>query len=95
MLAAGLAGMEEKLELIPPMERDVYHMTEAERAKAGIGSLPGSLIEAITLTEQSEVVRKALGDHVFTNFITSKKVEWDRYRIHVTEWELNEYLGVL
>ena len=95
MLAAGLAGMEEKLELIPPMERDVYHMTEAERAKAEIGSLPGSLIEAITLTEQSEVVRKALGDHVFTNFITSKKVEWDRYRIHVTEWELNEYLGVL
>jgi len=95
MLAAGLAGVEEKLELRPPIERDVYHMTESERAKEGISSLPGSLIEAIGLTEQSELVRKALGEHVFTKFITSKKVEWDRYRIHVTEWELDEYLGVL
>jgi len=95
MLAAGLAGIEEKLELPPPMERDVYHMTESERENEGIRSLPGSLIEAIGLTAQSELVRKALGEHVFTKFINSKKVEWDRYRIHVTEWELDEYLGVL
>ena len=53
------------------------------------------MIEAIALTENSELVREALGDHIFNNFITSKKVEWDRYRMNVTEWELKEYLGML
>jgi len=95
MLAAGLEGIKNSYELPKPMEKDVYEMGEEEKAKEGITSLPGSLIEAIALAEQSELVRKALGDHIFSNFITSKKVEWDRYRIHVTEWELKEYLGVL
>ncbi len=95
MLAAGLEGIKNRYELPKPMEKDVYEMGEEEKAKEGITSLPGSLIEAIALAEQSELVRKALGDHIFSNFITSKKVEWDRYRIHVTEWELKEYLGVL
>ena len=58
-------------------------------------SLPGSLIEAIGLTEKSELVREALGNHTFNNFITSKKVEWDKYRVNVSEWELKEYLPVL
>jgi glutamine synthetase len=95
MLAAGLAGMKNKYELPSPTEKDVYLMNAEERAKEGMKSLPGSLIEAIALTEQSELVREALGEHVFRNFITSKKVEWDRYRVNVTEWELKEYLSVL
>jgi glutamine synthetase len=95
MLAAGLDGIKNRYELPTPMEKDVYEMSAEEKAKEGIKSLPGSLIEAIALTEQSELVREALGDHIFSNFITSKKVEWDRYRVHVTEWELQEFLGVL
>jgi len=95
MLAAGLAGIKNKYELQPPTEKDVYRLSDEEKAKARIKSLPGSLIEAIALTEKSELVREALGDHIFNNFITSKKVEWDRYRMNVTEWELKEYLGVL
>ena len=95
MLAAGLAGIKNKYELPPPTEKDVYTMSKEEKEKEGIKSLPGSLIEAISLTEKSELMREALGDHVFNNFITSKKVEWDRYRVNVTEWELKEYLGVL
>lgn len=95
MLAAGIAGIKNRYELPPPTEKDVYLMSEEERAKEGIRSLPGSLIEAIKLTEKSELVREALGDHIFSNFITSKKVEWDRYRVHVTEWEWKEYLGIL
>jgi len=70
-------------------------MSADEREKDGISVLPGSLIEAITLTEKSDLVREALGDHVFGNFIMSKKVEWDRYRVNITEWELKEYLSVL
>jgi glutamine synthetase len=77
------------------VEKDVYLLNAEEKAKEGITSLPGSLIEAIGLTEESELVREALGDHVFNNFITSKKVEWDNYRVNVTEWELKAYLGVL
>ncbi len=95
MLAAGMAGVKNKYELPPPTEKDVFLMSDEERAKDGIKSLPGSLIEAIALTEESELMRKALGEHVFRNFITSKKVEWDRYHVNVTEWELKEYLSVL
>ena len=95
MLAAGLAGIKNKYELPPPTEKDVYLMSDEERAKERIKTLPGSLIEAITLTEKSELVKEALGNHIFNNFITSKKVEWDRYRVNVTEWELKEYLSVL
>ncbi|MDD2666588.1 MAG: glutamine synthetase family protein [Methanocellales archaeon] len=95
MLAAGLDGAKNKYELPKPIEKDVYGMSEEEKAKEGIKSLPGSLIEAIALSERSELVREALGDHIFRNFITSKKVEWDRYRINVSEWELQKYLGVL
>jgi glutamine synthetase len=95
MLAAGLAGVKGKYDLIAPMEEDVYLMNEADRAAKGIASLPGSLIEALALVEQSDLVREALGDHIFNNFVTSKKVEWDKYRVNVTEWELREFLGVL
>lgn len=92
MLAAGLEGVKNKYELPPPIEKDVYQMTVSEKKEAGIKALPGSLIEAIALTEKSELVRKTLGDHVFSKFITSKKVEWDDYRIQISKWELKEYL---
>ncbi|MDI6886598.1 MAG: glutamine synthetase family protein [archaeon] len=95
MLAAGMAGVKNRYELPPPTEKDVYRMSDEERAREGIKTLPGSLIEAIALTEKSELVREALGEHIYRNFITSKKVEWDRYRVNVTEWELKEYLSVL
>jgi glutamine synthetase len=95
MLAAGLDGIEKGLQAPEPIEENVYEMSEAEREKRGIGTLPPDLLEAIHLTEQSEVVRKALGDHVFQNFITNKKIEWDQYRTQVTEYELSKYLPIL
>ncbi|MBN1862410.1 MAG: glutamine synthetase, partial [Dehalococcoidales bacterium] len=95
MLAAGLDGIENGYQPPEPIEENVYEMSEAEREKRGIGTLPPDLLEAIHLTEQSEVVRKALGDHVFQNFITNKKIEWDQYRTQVTEYELSKYLPIL
>jgi glutamine synthetase len=95
MLAAGLAGVEERLEAPEPVEANVYHMSGEERKRRGIDSLPASLLEAVQLTEKSELVRKALGDHVFNAFIENKKIEWDRYRIHVTDYELARYLPIL
>ena len=95
MLAAGMAGMEQKIEPPEPVEANVYKMTEEERLKRGIKQLPGSLLEAIQITEKSQLVREALGDHVFNHFIENKKVEWDRYRIQVTSYELDKYLPIL
>jgi glutamine synthetase len=95
MLAAGLAGIANKYELPEPQEQNIFHMTEEERKAAGIGSLPGSLNDAVQLTEGSKLVREALGDHTFNAFITTKKKEWDDYRIQVTQWELDRYLPLL
>ena len=95
MLAAGLEGIEKEYEIPAPIEENVYEMTEEERKRRNIGTLPGSLWEAIKLTEESELVRKALGDHAFDAFIQNKKIEWDLYRSQVTEYELNKYLPIL
>jgi glutamine synthetase len=95
MLAAGLAGIANKYDLPAPQEEDIYHMTDAERKGLGITSLPGSLNDAIELTEKSELVKEALGDHVFNAFIANKKAEWDDYRMNVTQWELKKYLPLL
>jgi glutamine synthetase len=95
MLAAGLEGIEKKYELPPPVEKDVYHLSSDEREKLKIKSLPGSLDEALGLAKKSELVRKALGDHIFNGFVESKEVEWDKYRVVVHPWEIQEYLPIL
>jgi glutamine synthetase len=92
LLAAGMAGIEEGLEPPPPVEENVYEMSPDKRKKLGIGMLPASLSEAVALTEKSKLVREALGEHTFNAFIENKKIEWDRYRTQVTDWELKEYL---
>jgi len=95
MLAAGLEGIEREYAAPDPVEENVYEMTEEERERQGIGTLPGSLWEAIQLTEKSELVRQSLGDHVFDAFIKNKKIEWDQYRSQVTDYELKRYLPIL
>jgi glutamine synthetase len=95
MLAAGLAGIEQGIEPPPPMEQDVFAMTDQERADLGIGSLPGSLREAIQLVEGSEFVRGVLGDHAFQSFVTNKRIEDDEYRAQVTDYEVRRYLPAL
>lgn len=79
----------------PPVERNVFEMTGQERRKEGIGTLLGNLYEPIELAENSELVRKALGEHVFNIFIQNREAEWDRYRIHVTDYEIAKYLPIL
>ena len=95
MLAAGLAGIEQKIQPPEPVEDNVYKMSEQERVKRGIKQLPGSLMEAVQITEKSELVREALGEHVFQHFIENKKVEWDQYRTQITSYELDKYLPLL
>lgn len=95
MLAAGLEGVENGYELPDPLERNIYQMSEAERKNTGVGSLPANLGEAIAETQKSDVVRRALGDHVFERFIALKKQEWDDYRIQVTQYEIEKFLPLM
>ena len=95
MLAAGLKGIEDKYTLAEPMERDVYHLTDEEMKKLKIGCLPGSLIEAIEISESSKLLKDVLGEHIFDNLIMAKKIEWDEYRKRVHEYEIGTYLPIL
>jgi glutamine synthetase len=70
-------------------------MDETAREDAGIISLPGNLFEALQEVEKSELVRETLGDHIFNKFVANKKIEWDRYRVHVSQYEIEKYLPIL
>ena len=95
MLAAGLKGVEGGAQLRPPVEEDIYEMSAHEREELGIESLPGSLIEALEITEKSKLVKEALGEHVFTKFLENKRIEWDDYRTQITDYELEKYYPIL
>jgi glutamine synthetase len=95
MLAAGLAGIESEYELPPEASNNIYEMTEAERASAGIASLPQDLHDAIGLAERSDVLREALGSHVHEYLIRNKREEWDAFKAYVTPYELERYLPIL
>jgi glutamine synthetase len=95
MLHAGLEGIEKGYELPEPMERNLYDLTPDERAKAGIEQLPETLGEAIELLAESELVKRALGDHIFPRYVDLKREEWEEYRVQLSKWEMDRYLPVL
>jgi len=95
MLHAGLEGIEKGYKLPEPIEQNLYDLTDAERAKMGIDNLPESLGEAVEITKKSKLVKDALGDHVFSRYVTLKEKEWDTYRLQLTPWEMEEYLPIL
>jgi glutamine synthetase len=95
VLAAGLEGVEKGYTLREPSQSSVAEMTEEQRQTLGIGSLPSDLHEAIERARGSELLRRTLGEHVFTKLIENKLLEWNRYRAHVSDYELSEYLPIL
>ena len=95
LLHAGLEGIENGYELPAPMETNLYHLTAEQRRERGIVSLPETLGEAIDELAASDLMRRALGDHIFDNYVKLKRAEWDEYRVQLTQWELERYLPVL
>ena len=95
LLHAGLEGIEKGYELPEPMERNLYHLSHEEREKLGIQSLPADLGEAIIEAENSELLYKALGEHVFTRLLELKRAEFEDYRVQVTPYEIQKYLPIL
>jgi glutamine synthetase len=83
------------MKLPPEASNNIYEMTEAERADAGIDSLPEDLYNAIKEFEKSSFVREALGDHVCDFLVRNKWEEWDEYKTLVTPYELDKYLPIL
>ena len=95
MLAAGMKGIEEKYPLPKPVEQNIFSMSFEERADLSIGTLPDSLENAIRAAEKSELLKEVLGEHVFQKLIHNKQIEWDQYRVHVTDFEREKYLPLL
>ena len=92
ILEACLDGIENKIEPPAVVESNIYALTDKERKKQKIYSLPGSLAEAIELFEKSPVTNSALGEHIYHEFLETKKREWDQFRTNVSAWEVEKYL---
>ena len=92
MLAAGLDGMARKLPVPTRSRRTSTTWTRPSWRVARSASCPGTLSEALAELEADEVIREALGEHVFERFVEAKREEWDEYRMQVTGWETARYL---
>ena len=95
MLGAGLKGIDEQLELEEPQVDNLYELTEMEREKRQIKSLPGNLHEALHHCKRGSLAREVLGSSMVDNYLALKYAEYDDYRLQVTQWEMERYYPVL
>ena len=94
MLKAGLDGIKRDLTPPEPIEEDVYHFDDARLSELHVDTLPSSLLHALKEFEADPVVQEALGKHTCESYIEAKVQEWDEYRMQVSQWELDKYLGI-
>lgn len=92
LLKAGLDGIKKKLEPPPPVYKNIYALSPEELAREGIGVLPSSLEEALAELEKDEVIKEALGPHIYERFMLAKRLECEQYRTTVHPWEIEHYL---
>ena len=95
VLAAGLKGITEGYELPVEADANLFEMDDQQLAQLGIDTLPQSLSDSLKVMEKSELVREALGEHIFEWFLRNKRSEWRGYKSHVSQFELNRYLKAL
>jgi glutamine synthetase len=94
MLAAGLDGIEHELPLPEPVEENLFLLTEEDLSRRNVRMLPDTLGEAIDALSGDDVVKDALGDHVYERLIEAQRQEWTAFCRHVTDWERERYLEV-
>ena len=92
ILAAGLDGLKNKIEAPKAIDRNIYAMDDDERKANGIVDLPSTLHNALKELTADEVIKKAMGPHLYSNFVEAKRLEWAAYRQEVSEWERQQYL---
>ncbi len=95
ILASGLEGIEKNLECKERVYMNLYDLSRKDREAMGIENLPENLKDAVKELANSEIIKEALGDHIFDRYIVAKQKEWDDYRKSVSEWEINKYLKVI
>jgi len=84
--------VEKGLSLSDPVEESLFEMDATRIAEKGIKELPGTLGDALDELEADDVIRDALGEHVFSHYVEAKRAEWDEYRTQVSDWEVDRYL---
>lgn len=92
-LAAGLDGIERKLELPPEATAETLKLTDRQMLEAGYTPLPRSLKEALDVFEDSQFMTDALGEHIHSFFLKKKRDEWHKFESTITEWEIKHYLA--
>lgn len=92
-LAAGLDGIERKLELPPEATAETLKLTDRQMVEAGYAPLPRSLKEALDVFEDSQFMKDALGEHIHSFFLKKKRDEWHKFESTITEWEIKHYLA--
>ncbi|MFC4760408.1 type I glutamate--ammonia ligase [Fructobacillus durionis] len=91
ILVAGMDGIDNHLEPMASVDRNIYLMDENERKKAGIKNLPDTLLDALEELEQDPTIIDAIGSHITDKFIEAKRIEYSSYRQYVSKWELDNY----
>ncbi len=91
-LAAGLDGIKNKIEPDKELRENVFELTKQDKERLGIESLPTDLHDAVEEFKKNKFIQNVLGEHISTKYIEAKEAEWEAYRAHVTQWELDEYL---
>jgi len=92
LLRAGLDGIEQRLDPGPPVNKNIYALSRRERRHLKIDDLPSTLSDALDALERNDLLRDALGEHIFHHFLEAKREEWDDYLRRVSAWELDRYL---
>ena len=92
VLAAGLDGVDRKLDPGEPHNLNLYDYTLEQLREMGIGTLPQSLREALDRLDADPLFRDRLGADVIGEFIAIKEMEWVEYQRHVSDWEIDRYL---
>lgn len=95
VLAAGLDGVKRKIDPGDPVDLNIYDLSDAERERLGIETLPSNLREALDCLEEDKVIRDALGEHVYSNFSRLGSIEWNMYNNHVHPWEVERYINTI
>src|SRR5205823_11720743 len=92
MLEAGLDGIRDGLKPAAPVNRNIYDLSEEESVDLGVTSLPHDLTHALEALEADDVMREALGEHIFSEYIRLKRAEWAAYNEQVHRWEIDQYM---
>ncbi|MFW6047907.1 MAG: type I glutamate--ammonia ligase [Candidatus Natronoplasma sp.] len=92
LLGAGLKGIDEKIDPPEPIEEDLFSLSDQKLREKSIEPLPANLGHALSILEESDLMKSILGEHIFQHYLHNKKKEWKEYRKQVTKWEIDNYL---